>query len=412
VLALSALSSGALLASLSEAVVEDVTSFLRRAGLPDYAGSPTAPGFPWLAVGQEEWMLRRAKAWQVRSWAGMVHDAIATFPESGNDGDDVEVRAVKQVADRMAVDFTQTPQQTTSDLRAALGLVDHLPRIFALFEQGRLDWGRARLIATRLLNPPTSVPDFLPGCPQWRLIEAALAGQAPSLARPRLERLITSLLLELAADGAHGAAMAQRRVWVDPLPDGMAFFGAILGADAAQYLMGVLEAMADACRDQAAADGVPDSRTHQQRCADALATLFTVLGEGGDIPIVPTPSNPGGPDPSDAGPARAHPPPDPGADTATGTAMNAAPPATHHSSQPSPSPRSQDLPEPPEQPEPKDCQRRADSPPSPGSESGPADAKADPPSDSGQGGASQSNPATSHSRRHHARPTDPPTHRP
>jgi hypothetical protein len=300
---LSALSSGDLLASIPEALIEGIAAFLRPGEPPYGAGSPTTEGFPWPAVDQQEWILRRAKAAQVRSWSGMVHAAITTLPDNdddvGNDdGDGVPERAVKQVADRMAVDFTQTPQQTTSDLRAAVALVDHLPRIFVLFHQGRLDWTRARLIALRLLNPPSTLTEFTPGGPQWRFIEAALAAQAPSLARPRLERLIARLLLELAPGTAHEAALTGRRVWTDPLPDGMAFFGAILSADAAQYVMGVLEAMADACRDQASANGTPDPRTHQQRCADALTAIFTVLGEGGDIPIVPTPSNPdSGPDP-------------------------------------------------------------------------------------------------------------------
>jgi hypothetical protein len=292
---MSALSSGDLLASLSHAVVEDVAGFVRRTSLPPTAGCPTAVGFPWPVVDQVEWMLRRAKAGQVRSWAEMVHAALTTDTELEDGESGPLERAVKHVADRLAVDFTQTPQQSTGDVRAAVCLVDHLPAIFSLFEQGRLDWERARLIAARLLSPPSSVPDFIPGCPQWQIIETALAVQAPSLARPRLERLLIRLLLDLAPAGAHEATRARRRIWIQPLADGMAFVGIVLPADVAQYVIGVLDAMADAARDQAAADGVPDLRTHMQLCVDALAALFITLGYGGNIPIVPIPKNPADP---------------------------------------------------------------------------------------------------------------------
>ncbi len=55
---------------------------------------------------------------------------------------------------------------------------------------------------------------------------------------------------------------------------------------------GVLDAMADACRDQAQADGVPDPRSHQQRRADAVAALFEAIATGADIPLVRDPSRP------------------------------------------------------------------------------------------------------------------------
>lgn len=79
----------------------------------------------------------------------------------------------------------------------------------------------------------------------------------------------------------------------DALPDGMAaLYGVFFTADVAQMIDGVLDAMADACRDQAQADGVPDPRSHQQRRADAVAALFEAIATGADIPLVRDPSRP------------------------------------------------------------------------------------------------------------------------
>ncbi len=57
----------------------------------------------------------------------------------------------------------------------------------------------------------------------------------------------------------------------------------------AQLIEGVLHAMADGCRDAAAANGVPDPRTRDQLCADAMAATFEALGGGIDVPVVPDP---------------------------------------------------------------------------------------------------------------------------
>ncbi|MCD5349118.1 DUF222 domain-containing protein [Kineosporia mesophila] len=199
-----------------------------------------------------------------------------------------QIRSGSLVSAQLAPELTLSRNSAWSLARTSVELPRDLPMIAALFETGRLDWDRARLINDRLHRPPHKPEWFGPVCPQWLLFQVALAEQAPSLPYHALQVLIDQLLLGLAPDGAnerHAQARRARSVWTELLPDGMTAVHAILAADDGQLLDGVLDAMADACRDRLLAEGRTDPRTHEQRRADALTAIVQALAEGLDIPL-------------------------------------------------------------------------------------------------------------------------------
>ncbi|GLY17743.1 hypothetical protein Kisp01_47570 [Kineosporia sp. NBRC 101677] len=198
----------------------------------------------------------------------------------------------KLVSSRLAPELNRHPLSAAGDVQEAIGLVRDLPRVFALLEQGRLDGDRARLVTRRLHGACERYPQLRPANEQWLLLEAMVAAQAPDLTYGQLDRLIKLLLQQLDPDGGaarHAQALRGRNVQVQPQPDGMALVTALISAEAGQLLDGFLDAAADAARDRAEAEGLPDERTHDQRRADVLAMLVQALSEGLHIPLVPDP---------------------------------------------------------------------------------------------------------------------------
>ncbi|MCE0536401.1 DUF222 domain-containing protein [Kineosporia rhizophila] len=213
-------------------------------------------------------------------------------PESPDSDSPSQIGSSTLVAARLAPELTVSPQWANSLVRSACELATNLPHVLTLLRDGRLDWARARLISNRMHHPRAGLEWFGPRCPQWAVLQAALVDQSPSLTYPALEKLIDRFFLSLMpkdANAAHARAKADRRIWGQVLPDGMAALGAILSADVVQLIEGVLDAMADACRDAALAEGTPDPRTHEQRRADALAAIFRALAEGIDVPLAQDP---------------------------------------------------------------------------------------------------------------------------
>ncbi|MBT0772463.1 DUF222 domain-containing protein [Kineosporia sp. J2-2] len=181
-----------------------------------------------------------------------------------------------------------SPDRAAGMVRASTELVKDLPGIHDLMRSGLLDWIRARLISDLLHYTPEAPAWFRPGCEQWLIIEERVKAVAPSKTYPELKRMIKQLLLGLdpaAANSRHSAAARERSVRVEPLPDGMAGVFGRLPAESGQKMDGVLDAFADARKEDAKANGITEPRTHQQLRADAFAAVWDALAEGVDLPL-------------------------------------------------------------------------------------------------------------------------------
>ncbi|WP_285616751.1 HNH endonuclease signature motif containing protein [Kineosporia sp. NBRC 101677] len=269
-----------------------------------------------LAV-QQEWLIRSIQAKRIATLAQAVkampparrrratkrrnnpiNREAGTSQDKADHGQDADtdaaadtgarISSVRLTSARIAPEMTLHPRTATTLLEHAQGLVDDLPTIMALFAQARLDQARAIVVTRRLHQAAEEIENFEPGCDRWRMTEAMIASQAPGLTCRDLERLIDRLLLQLQPDAgtqAHEEARRSRHVRFEALADGMALITAMVPADIAQLLHGFLDAAADAARDRAQEEGAPDPRTHDQRCADALAALVQAVTNGMPIPL-------------------------------------------------------------------------------------------------------------------------------
>ena len=77
-------------------------------------------------------------------------------------------------------------------------------------------------------------------------------------------------------------AIKDREVRVYARPDGMADLDAHLTAESAQIITTALDLMAEAA--QSAATHAADGRTHQERRADALTSIFAAILDGRPLP--------------------------------------------------------------------------------------------------------------------------------
>ncbi|GAA3592563.1 hypothetical protein GCM10022223_04050 [Kineosporia mesophila] len=216
----------------------------------------------------------------------------------GEDGIDQDtdsasvISACSQVSAEIAPLLRISRPWASSTVNSAVRLQRNLPDILDLVRMGELDWYRAKVISDRLHHPLSGPTWFVPGCPEWHVVQAVLRSEAPRKTAPQLKRFIEDLLMSLDPDGAnarHRRAKQGREVRFDALPDGMAALHGIFSADVAQVIDGFLDVMADSCRDEALDNGAPDPRTHEQRRADAMAALFEAAAAGVEIPLVRDP---------------------------------------------------------------------------------------------------------------------------
>ncbi len=238
---------------------------------------------------RQEWMIRCLQAQRLRTMA----QAVAQMPAArrGNE----RISSLQLTSARIAPEVNCHPRTSATLLEHARGLVEDLPAIMALFEHGRLDQTRAVIITRMLHQASDDLDDFTPGSELWRMTEAMIASQAPTLTARELEHLIRRLLAELNPDqaaAAHEEAKRSRHVRIEALADGMALISALVTADVAQLLHGFLDAVADATRDRARQAGAPQTPTHDQLCADTLAALIRTITNDMNIPLATdTPSD-------------------------------------------------------------------------------------------------------------------------
>jgi hypothetical protein len=213
----------------------------------------------------------------------------------------------EQCGGRDAVDFAE--RSAICELATALALTEatvraqhaqavtlqrRTPLLWSAFTRGEISAAHARIASEHAisLDDPGAWPEF-----DEELTR--LADSAPTRFRSRARALTERLQVE-SLHTRHLRATAERRVWVEEAPDGMAWLGALLPADAAHRAMARLDAAAN----QLAA-APAESRTRAQLKADTLADLLTGDGTAHrvratvslTIPLA-TLLDPGNPDPA------------------------------------------------------------------------------------------------------------------
>jgi hypothetical protein len=150
----------------------------------------------------------------------------------------------------------------TARLAQSRELVQRLPETLAEWQAGRLDERRVTAIcdATRHLPVETA-----------RAVQERVLPRAPEQTLAQLRAALARAVIAADPAGAeqrHKAARRERRVAVNPEPDGMASLWALLPAPDAVAAFGWLTRLARGC-------GTEDPRSMDARRADLLAALLT-----------------------------------------------------------------------------------------------------------------------------------------
>ncbi|MGI5128237.1 DUF222 domain-containing protein [Pseudonocardia sp. CA-107938] len=165
--------------------------------------------------------------------------------------------------------------------RQAEALVSRLPDTLAAWEAGLLDQRRVTVITegTATLSDEHAA-----------LVEARVLPKAPEQTAAQLRASVKRAIIAVDPGGAqerHEQARRDRRVAVNPEPDGMASLWALLPAPDAVAAYEWLTRLARGC-------GAEDPRSMDERRADLLADLLSGRLANPD-PALPVPVNPGKP---------------------------------------------------------------------------------------------------------------------
>lgn len=190
----------------------------------------------------------------------------------------LQVQALHRYADRhpgeflaeeVAVELGWSPQTAQRRLTEARALCDRLPGTVTALRRGEIDWSKA----LRLLHAVRPLP-----VEQARKVEDWVLARA---AGKTIEHFAACARRRVLAIDPHGAAAraaarrADRRVWWQPLEDGMAEFTADLPAETASAAYARIDLLAR----RTTTTG--DDRTMDQRRADVLADLLLGHGDHG-----------------------------------------------------------------------------------------------------------------------------------
>ncbi|UNX55839.1 13E12 repeat family protein [Georgenia sp. TF02-10] len=163
--------------------------------------------------------------------------------------------------------------QYAAEAKVGLALtLESFPAVADALTRGEIDARKAEVLCT--------AEPALPDADRRRVHRRVLPG-AGDLTAPQLREEIRRAALEAdvaAAERRHQAAYAKRRVMVEPADDTMAWVSAYLRADNAEVVRVALDALA------AAAKAPGETRTLDQRRADALTDVFTGILNTGTSP--------------------------------------------------------------------------------------------------------------------------------
>ncbi len=169
--------------------------------------------------------------------------------------------------------LTRRASQARVDL--AWALVERLPRVFEMLDEGLIDWPRARA----LVNGTTHLDEGTA-----RQIIDRIAKDAPALTTGQIGARLSRLAIEVepaAAGLRQESAIEDRRVVAEPLPDGTGeIVGIGLPPDRVSAAMGNLNRTARALR------RAGDSRTMDQLRADVFLDLLSGRCHHGEKPAV------------------------------------------------------------------------------------------------------------------------------
>lgn len=173
--------------------------------------------------------------------------------------------------EEVAAVLTLAPRTGTNRLDWAIEVSRRLPRALAAMEVGQISYARLRVMAEETLHLPlTDIPAV-----EARVLPD-VAGKTPGQVRGLMKRAMLAVNAA-AAVRREEKARTQRRVVVNPLPDGMAELVATLPAAEATALYNRLDELARKAR---------DARTTDQRRADALTALVPGSARAAGRPLI------------------------------------------------------------------------------------------------------------------------------
>jgi hypothetical protein len=163
-----------------------------------------------------------------------------------------EEQTLQDVADEIGPALALPAVTARARVREAVVLGKDLPQVLAALETGHVGVAQARVIVglwLELAEDAASLPAAQRPEPRavQRVVEELL-DRAPQLTAAQLRGLARRRRAGLTAahaDVRHRAALADRRVWVEPLADGMALLGAILDAATATAVHDRLTSLAE-----------------------------------------------------------------------------------------------------------------------------------------------------------------------
>ena len=169
--------------------------------------------------------------------------------------------------------LTRRASQARVDM--AWALVERLPRVLEMLDEGLIDWARARA----MVNGTTHLDED-----SAREVIDRIADDAPSLTTGQIGARLGRLAIEVdpaAAELRQESAVEDRRVVAEPLPDGTGeLVGIGLPPDRVSAAMSHLNRTARALR------RAGDSRTMDQLRADVFLDLLSGLCHHGEKPAV------------------------------------------------------------------------------------------------------------------------------
>ncbi|MDP5228699.1 MULTISPECIES: HNH endonuclease signature motif containing protein, partial [Arthrobacter] len=204
----------------------------------------------------------------------LSHGLIDDDGAAGPGGDPFGAARAVELAERSVAAEIATATRTSDraiqhQMGAAVELVERFPATLQAFSQGRISAAHVRVIrdAGTVIEDPAARARY----------EAAVLPvaevQAPGRVRRHAAREAEKAQPE-PLNIRHERACEQRRVWLNPLPDGMAELGAVLPATLAHGVFGRLTTLAKVREETASGADTAESRTRDQLRADLLSDLL------------------------------------------------------------------------------------------------------------------------------------------
>lgn len=209
----------------------------------------------------------RLAAWASATQARLVSEVLARRSPAPSPGPLPDDLTAFEIQARLSI------TRYGAEAKVALAQdLDEFPLVADALARGDIDTHKARI----LLDPALSLTSD-----QRHDIHRDLVPSAPTLTGPQLRARMRRAALTanpVRAATRHQQAHATRTVTVEPAPDGMSWFSALLRCDDAEAARVYVDALA------ASAKTPTDTRTADQRRADAFSDLFrTLLDRGLDL---------------------------------------------------------------------------------------------------------------------------------